>query len=227
MFGSYENLESNSASLKSSRTRLNLAQVSGGDSARIKEKSLLGHTMCSEEAQKKILKSNIFGILGFEGVTKIGALYKVFPSKFVFVFVSKMAKDKLTGTEIQCRFGDSEICLNFWQRVDALRNGKETILVTIFLPELISDQAVRLVFSNFGESVSVFKDRHELNRKIRNGKNMLKSSPRGEIQPYCQGKFLSMVVSKEMSFSQKRWCCATCAKHGTCLARIALWLLPL
>ena len=76
-----------------------------------------------------------------------------------------------------------------------LRNGKEPKLVTIFLPEIISDQVVTLAFSNFGEVVYVFKVRHNFNKNIRNGKE--------EIQQYYQGKFTAMVVSKEMSFSQK------------------------
>ena len=76
-----------------------------------------------------------------------------------------------------------------------LRNGKEPMLVTIFLPELNNDQVVTLAFSNFGEVVYVFKVRHNFNKNIRNGKE--------EIQQYYQGKFTAMVVSKEMSFSQK------------------------
>ena len=139
-------------------------------SAQIKEKSLLGHLVCSEETQRKILESDIFRTPESEGVTEIGALYKVSPSKFVLVFGSKAAKEKLQGTEIQCRFGDSEICLNFRKRIGPLRNGRKPIFVTILLPEFISDQVVRLAFSNFREVVSVFKVRHEYNRKIRNGK---------------------------------------------------------
>ena len=118
-------------------------------SAQIKEKSLLGHLVCSEETQKKLLDSNIFRILESEEVTEIGALYKVSPSKFVLVFGSKATKEKLQGTEIQCRFGDSEICLNFRKRIGPLRNGRKPIFVTILLPEFISDQVVRLAFSNF------------------------------------------------------------------------------
>ena len=140
--------------------------------------------MFSEETQRKILESDIFRILESEGVTEIDALYKVSPSKFVLVFGSKAAKEKLEGTEIQCRFGDSEICLNFHKRVGPLRNGREPIFVTILLPEFISDQAVdqavRLAFSNFGDVVSVFKGRHNFNKKIRNGKWHVKIFPAGE-----------------------------------------------
>ena len=63
--------------------------------------------MFSEEAQKKILELDNFCTLESEGVTEIGALYKVSPSKFFLVFRSKMAKERLAGTEIQCRLGNS------------------------------------------------------------------------------------------------------------------------
>ena len=109
-----ENLEPNSAGLKSSRTGgVWHKSLQESDSAQVKEKSLLGHLMCLEETQRKILESDIFRILESEGVTEIDALYKVSPSKFVLVFGSKAAKEKLEGTEIQCRFGDTDICLNF------------------------------------------------------------------------------------------------------------------
>ena len=77
---------------------------------------------------------------------------------------------KLKVTEIQYRFGDSEICPNFRKRISPLRNGREPIFAAILLPLFISDQAVRLALSNFGEAVSVFQGRHKFNRSIRNGK---------------------------------------------------------
>ena len=82
-------------------------------------------------------------------------------------------KEKLEGTEIQCRFSDSKICLNFRKRGGPLRNGRERIFATIFLPGFICDQAVRLAFSNFGDVVSVFKDRHKFNRDKRNGQRQI------------------------------------------------------
>ena len=146
-----ENLDPNSAGLGSSRTGgVWNKSLEEAHSAQVKEKSLLGHLVSSEETQKKILESDIFRILKSEGVTEIGALYKVSPSKLTLVVRSKAAKEKL---EIQCRFGDSEICLNFHKRVGPLINGREPIFVTILLPEFISDQAVRLAFSNSGDVV--------------------------------------------------------------------------
>ena len=56
-----------------------------------------------------ILEPDIFCILESQEVTEIGALYKVSPSEFVFVFGSKTTKDKLLGTEFRCCFGDSEV----------------------------------------------------------------------------------------------------------------------
>ena len=182
-----ENLEPNSAGLKSSRTRgVWHKSLEESHSARIRERSLLGHLLCPEGTQRKILKLDIFRILGSEGVTEIGALYKVSSSKFVLVFGSKTAKEKPENTVIQCRFGESEITLSFRRRIEPLRNGKEPIFVTINLPESISDQAVKLAFSHFGEVLSVFKDRHNFNRKIRNGKRHVRICPAGGILRFCQ-----------------------------------------
>ena len=109
---SEENLDPNSAGLVNSRTGgVCNKSLEEAHSAQVKERSLLGHLIGSKETQKKILESDIFRILKSEGVTEIGALYKVSPSKFVLVFESKAAKEKLENTEIQCRFSDSEICL--------------------------------------------------------------------------------------------------------------------
>ena len=164
-----ENLEQNSTGLKSSQIRgVWHKSLEESHAARSKKRSLLGHILCSEETQKKILESDIFRILESEGVTEIGAMHKVSPSKFVLVFGSKTAKEKLSGTEIKYRFGDPEICINFRKRVGPLRDGRKPIFLTIFLPEFISDQAVRLAFSSFGEVVSVFKGRHRFNRDVSN-----------------------------------------------------------
>ena len=84
---SEENLDPNSAGLVNSRTGgVWNKSLEEAHSAQVKERSLLGHLICSKETQKKILESDIFRILKSEGVTEIGALYKVSPSKFVLVF---------------------------------------------------------------------------------------------------------------------------------------------
>ena len=172
---SEENPDPNSAGLTNSRTGgvWNRSREEA-HSAHVQERSLLGHLITSEETQKKILEVDIFRILESEGVTEIGALYKVSPSKFVLVFGSQAAREKLQNTEIQCRFGDSDLRLSFYKRVGPLRNGREPIFVTVFLPELVSDQAVRVAFSNFGEVITVFKGRHKFNKSIRNGRRHVK-----------------------------------------------------
>ena len=62
---------------------------------------MLGHVVYSEDNQRKIVESDIFHILKSEGVTEIGALYKVSLLKFVLIFGSKIAKEKHQGTKIQ------------------------------------------------------------------------------------------------------------------------------
>ena len=207
-----ENLDPNSAGLKNSRTGgVWNKSLEEAHSAQVKERSLLGHLVCSEETQKKILESDIFRILKSEGVTEIGALYKVSPSKFVLVFGSKAAKEKLENTEIQCRFGDSEICLNFHKRVGPLRNGREPIFVTILLSEFFSDQAVRLAFSKFGDVVSVFKGRHKINTDIRNGKRHVKIFPAGE-DPAILPRKISFHgrIQRDVLFAEKVVLCYRC-----------------
>ena len=146
---------------------------------------MLGHLICSEENQKKILESNILRILDSEGVTKIAALSKISPSRVVLFFGSKTAKKKLQGTEIQCRFGDSEIKLSFRKQIEPLINGKEAIFVTVNLPQYISHQAVRIVFSHYGKVVSVclsVVSDINLIRKSEIARDILSPSLREEIQ---------------------------------------------
>ena len=209
-----ENLEPNSRGLKNSRTgEVWHKSLEESHSAQVKENAQLGHLMCSEETQRKILESDIFRfrILESEGVTEIDALYKVSPSKFVLVFGSKAAKEKFKGTVIQRCFGDTEICLNFHKRVGPLRNRREPIFVTILLPEFISEQAVRLALSNSGEVVTVFKGRHKFNRKIQNGKRHVKIFPAGEDPAILPRKIcFHGRIQRDVLFAEKVVLCYRC-----------------
>ena len=127
------------------------------------------------------------------------------------IFGSETAKEKHQVTEIQCRFGDSEIELSFRTRIEPLRNGKEPIFVTINLPEYISGQAVRLAFSHFGEVVSVFKGRHKSNRKIRNGKRHIRIFPGGGYPAILPSKIaFHDGVSRDVLFAEKVVFCYRC-----------------
>ena len=209
---SEENPDPNSAGLANSRTGgVWNSSREEAHSAHVQERSLLGHLITSEETQKKILEADIFRILESEGVTEIGALYKVSPSKFVLVFGSQAAKEKLQNTEIQCRFGDSDLRLSFYKRVGPLRNGREPIFVTVFLPELVSDQAVRLAFSNFGEVVTVFKGRHKFNRSVRNGRRHVKIFPAGGDPAILPRKItFHGRIQRDVLFAEKVVLCYRC-----------------
>ena len=180
-------------------------------SAHVQERSLLGHIITSEETQKKILEADIFRLLESEGVTEVGALYKVSPSKFVLVFGSRASKEKLVGTEIRCRFGDSDIRLSFHKRIGPLRNGREPTFVTLFLPEFVSDQAVKLAFSKFGEVVAVFKGRHKFNSDVRNGKRHVKIFPAGK-DPAILPRKISFHgrIQRDVLFAEKVVLCYRC-----------------
>ena len=209
---SEENPDPNSAGLTNSRTGgvWNRSREEA-HSAHVQERSLLGHLITSEETQKKILEADIFRILESEGVTEIGALYKVSPSKFVLVFGSQAAREKLQNTEIQCRFGDHDLRLSFYKRVGPFRNGREPIFVTIFLPEFVSDQAVRLAFSNFGEVISVFKGKHKFNKNIRNGRRHVKIFPAGGDPGILPRKItFHGRIQRDVLFAEKVVLCYRC-----------------
>ena len=202
----------NSAGLANSRTgEVWSRSREEAHSVHVQERSLLGHLITSEETQKKILEADIFRILESEGVTELGALYKVSPSKFVLVFGSKASKEKLEDTEIRCHFGDSDIRLSFHKRIGLLRNGREPTFVTLFLPEFVSDQAVRLAFSSFGEVVAVFKGRHKFNTDVRNGKRHVKIFPAGEDPAILPRKItFHGRIQRDVLFAEKVVSCYRC-----------------
>ena len=127
------------------------------------------------------------------------------------VFRSQTEKEKLQNTVIRSRFGETDISLNFFKRGGPLRVGKEPILVTINLPEYVSDQTVELVFSNFGEVISVFKGRHKFNRKIINGKRHVRIFPAGGDPAILPGKIsFQGGVSRDVLFAAKVVLCYRC-----------------
>ena len=131
--------------------------------------------------------------------------------KFDLVFGSKASKKKLLNTEIGSRFGDLDIQPDFHKSIGPLRNGKEPTFVTIYLPEFISDQAVKLAFSNFGNEVSVYKGRHKFNKNIRNRKRHVKIFPAGgnsEVLPWkitFHGN-----ITRDVLFAEKVVICYRC-----------------
>ena len=204
-----ETLEPDSSSSKSLRTGgIWHKALEEEYAAQIKEKPLLGHIVGPEDTQQRILESDILRILQSKGVTEIGALYKVSPSKFVLVFGSKASKEKLLNTEICSRFGDLDIQLDFHKRISPLRNGKEPTLVTIYLPEFISDQAVKLAFSDFGDVVSVFKGKHKFNKNIRNGKRHVEIFPAEGNPEMLPGKIIFCGnITTDVLFAEKAVMC--------------------
>ena len=120
------------------------------------------------------------------------------------VFGSKTAKEKLQGTEIQCRFGYLEISHNFRKGFGPLRNGREPIFVTILFPEFISDQAVRL-------ALSVLKRRHKFNRSIRNGKRHVTIFPTGgDLAILSRKIYFHGNIQRDVLFVEKVVLCYRC-----------------
>ena len=124
--------------------------------------------MCSEKTHRRILESDIFCILESEGVTEVGALYRVSPSKFVLVFRSKTAKRNFK-VQRSVSISINELILS--EMGDSLSLWPFSFLISLVTTQWSSP------FSNFGDVVSVFKGRH--NRKIQNGKKHVKILPAG------------------------------------------------
>ena len=84
--------------------------------------------------------------------------------------------------------------------------------MTILLPEFISDQAVRLAFSNFGDVVSVFKG----NTDIRNGKRHVKIFPAGEDPATLPRKItFHGRIQRDVLFAEKVVLCYRCKTRHT------------
>ena len=83
--------------------------------------------------------------------------------------------------------------------------------MTVFLPELVSDQAVRLAFSNFGEVVTVFKGRHKFNRSVRNGRRHVKIFPAGGDPAILPRKItFHGRIQRDVLFAEKVVLCYKC-----------------
>ena len=83
--------------------------------------------------------------------------------------------------------------------------------MTIFLPEFVSDQAVRLAFSSLGEVVAVFKGRHKFNTDVRNGKRHVKIFPAGEDPAILPRKItFHGRIQRDVLFAEKVVSCYRC-----------------
>lgn len=136
--------------------------------AQVKCKSLFGHLLCLEVLPEKFLESDIFSYSRNRGSQRNRHFISNSFLKIYFDFWIKNGEGEIANyREIHSCFWRKEVLLSFqkWQS-GPLKNGKEPIFVKLFLPDCVSDLAVRLPFSN----LSVFHSRHKFNRSIRNRK---------------------------------------------------------
>ena len=116
------------------------------NAAQVKEKFSWTLTLL-RSTPKKFLEYNVFSY------SRNWECHKNEHAKLILIFESKRVREKFQVTEIHSRFGDKEIILRFQKQWSSLLgNGKEPIFLTLFLPEYVSDQAMRLVFSNLEKS---------------------------------------------------------------------------
>ena len=72
-----------------------MAQDEEENAPQVREKSLLGHFLCSDVLPEKFLQRIFFRFLEIDDVTKIGTLYKISSSKISFIFESIKMMEKL------------------------------------------------------------------------------------------------------------------------------------
>ena len=96
-------------------------------------------------------------------------------------------------------------------------NKEDTVFVTMFLPTLISDAAVKKVFQEFGEVHSVFSGRYKDEEEfsfIRNGKRHIRLTPNGskqdlphKVQFHGEQRYFHVMWAEKVVF------CKRCSIH--------------
>ena len=130
------------------------------------------------------------------------------------ILLLEETQKKILESDI-CRILESEgVTGNFRKRAGLLRDGREPIFFTIFLPEFIRDQAVGLAFSNFAEVVSVFKGRCRFNRNVTNGKRHVKIFPgRGDPAILPRKSSFHGSIKNDDLFTEKVLCYRYKTRH--------------
>ena len=150
----------------------------------------------------------------------IEAFYKTVEGKFIVVLVNSGLKEafppelnfqeKIQNTKVNFRLVHETRKRGFRQGMD------DTVFVTMFLPTLISDAAVKKAFSEFGQVHHVFPGRYKKTpfSSIRNGKRHIRMTPSGSKHdlPH-QIRFKEEDRHYHVFWAQKVIFCKRCSTH--------------
>ena len=156
----------------------------------------------------------------------IGAFYKIAEGKFVIVLLNPDLKQTYAPkNNFQEKIRDIKVNFQILHHMPERSNDRnrnyhnnydDTVFVTMFLPTLISDAAVRRVFTEFGDVHSVFAGTYQDANfnSICNGKRHVRLTPHEskqdlphKIQFHEKGRFFHVMVAKKVIF------CKRCAFH--------------
>ena len=161
------------------------------------------------------------------GSQNISAFYKIREGVFIVVLLSPELKEtypqetnfqeEIRGIKVNFRILHNKPERPRERHRNYHVNDEDTVFVTMFLPTLISDAAVKRVFTEFGEVHQVFHGRYKKNQQfesICNGKRHVRLTPHGskqdlphKIQFHGENRSFHVMWAKKVVF------CKRCAFH--------------
>ena len=167
------------------------------------------------------------------GIKNISAFYKIREGVFIVVLKNSELKEtyaqetnfqeEIRGIKVNFRILHNKPEDSRTRRRNHHPHRDDTVFVTMFLPTLISDAAVKRVFSEFGEVHDVFhgryKDDHQFNI-IYNGKRHVRLTPHGskqdlphKVQFHGENRYFHVMWAEKLVF------CKRCAFHHMLMAK--------
>ena len=157
------------------------------------------------------------------GSKNISAFYKIREGVFIVVLLNSELKEtyaqetnfqeEIRGIKVNCRILHSKPEKSRDHHRNYHGNDEDTVFVTMFLPTLISDVAVKRVFTEFGEVHSVFHGRYKNNyqfQSICNGKRHVRLTPHEskqdlphKIQFHGENRFFHVMWAEKVVFCKR------------------------
>ena len=157
------------------------------------------------------------------GSQNISAFYKIREGVFIVVLLNSELKEtyaqetnfqeEIRGIKVNFRILHNKPEKSRDRHRNYHVNDEGTVFVTMFLPTLISDAAVKRAFTEFGEVHSVFHGRykkHEQFQSICNGKRHVHLTPHGskqdlphKIQFHGENRFFHVMWAEKVVFCKR------------------------
>ena len=112
----------------------------------------------------------------------IKSFYKTKRNIFVLIFKTKELQDSYKGFVIEGKYKDDNFSITLFGKIPS-KNSKAYIsesnnLITMHLPDTMSNRQVHDAFSKIGKILELFYGRHKVNPNIRNGRRHTRLIPK-------------------------------------------------